>query len=181
MTEIDGGGASVSTEDQDRAEILRLHIEWLEANCGLDIPRMSKVFPVGSAYLMFNLNGHPYYGLEEKIRLWEHYGREIEIPMPPRDEYLRLDIRGDMAWLACEGVTPFRNVGPEGTGSTILVGGDEEPATVYWRATEVYVRDDGAGNPTWKMWHYHCSPHAPQDEPRPGFNDTYRDRPKADR
>jgi hypothetical protein len=167
----------VPSEAEDRAEILRLHREWLESNCGLDIERMRAVFPSGDAYLMFNLNGHPYYGIGEKVRLWEHYGLEIEIETPPRDTFLRLDIRGDMAWLACEGVTPFRNVGPEGTGSAMLPGGDEAPVLVRWRATEVYVREDNEGEPRWAMWHYHCSPRPPEDEHRPGFGDTFASRP----
>ena len=163
--------------DDDRREILRLHRQWLDANHrNLDIPSMRECFAKGREYLMFNLNGHPYYGLDEKTRLWEHYSREIEIPVPPQDTFLELKVRGDVAWLCCEGVTPFRDVGAQGTGSEMLPGGRGEPAQVRWRATEVYVRDDGEGHPVWKMWHYHCSPLAPEDEPRPGFGDTFAER-----
>ena len=40
------------------------------------------------------------------------------------------------------------------------------------RETEVLIRDDGAGNPVWKIWHHHCSMHAPDDEVRRGFQDS---------
>lgn len=160
----------------DRREILRLHHQWLQSNHTIDIPRMRECFAEGGEYLMFNLNGHPYYGLQEKTELWEHYRQQIDIPVPPKDTFLELKIRGDVAWLACEGVTPFRNTGEEGTGAEMLPGGVDEPILVRWRATEVYVRDDGNGNPVWKMWHYHCSPLAPEDEPRPAFGDTFAQR-----
>jgi hypothetical protein len=63
----------LSTYESDKAAILSLHKDWRTANGGLDIPLMRTVFPVGDAYLMFNLNGHPYFGIEEKTALWEYY------------------------------------------------------------------------------------------------------------
>ena len=62
-----------SALEQDRQDVLQVHKDWYEANCGLDIPRMASCFPRGMNYLMFNLNGHPYFGLDEKIKLWEWY------------------------------------------------------------------------------------------------------------
>ena len=35
------------------------------------------MFPKGKAYLMFNLNGHPYFGIDEKIRLWDEIDKQI--------------------------------------------------------------------------------------------------------
>jgi hypothetical protein len=40
----------------------------------------------------------------------------------------------------------------------------------------IFRRDDGRGNPVWKIWHFHCSPLAPEDEPRPGFGDRAHER-----
>ena len=68
--------------ERDRQRILYLHREWWEANNGLDIPRMARVFPEGDHYLMFNLQGHPYYGIAEKKKLWEFYQNEVEIDLP---------------------------------------------------------------------------------------------------
>jgi hypothetical protein len=159
--------------ESDREEILQRHRDWWEANAGLDIPRMASVFPEGMNYLMFNLNGHPYFGIEEKIELWKWYQRELEIKMPDI-RIMKLEIFGDMAWLACEGVFPLRVIGEHGTGSETWTTqeNEEKPYDPFrLRATEIYHRDDGAGNPKWTMWHFHCSPLAPADEPRPCFSD----------
>lgn len=148
------------SERDDRAAIMRLHAEWIGANTGLDIERMRTVFPSGDAYLMFNCNGHPYHGIDEKVQLWQHLQGVMEYEMLDETTH-RLEISGDMAWLACEGRARFvrRDEG-------------DRPGGYHWRATEVYQRDDGAGRPEWRMWHFHCSHHAPDDEPRPGFGDT---------
>lgn len=150
------------TEDQQ--EILRLHRVWWISNHGLDIPAMRSVFPpADDQYLMYNLNLHPYFGLEEKTKLWEYYTGKLEL-FQTEVWVHRIDVSGDLAYLACEGVWHAKR-------------GDE--TEVKWhpvRATEVYRRDDGAGNPVWKMWHFHCSLRAQPDAKRPGFGDTYDER-----
>jgi hypothetical protein len=82
-------GTASEGVDRDRERILYLHREWWEANNGLDIPRMARVFPEGDHYLMFNLQGHPYYGIAEKKKLWEFYQNEVEID-PPITRVVRL-------------------------------------------------------------------------------------------
>jgi hypothetical protein len=162
--------------DHDRQEILARHKDWWESNAGWDIPRMASCFPTGMNYLMFNTNGHPYFGLDEKIKLWRWYRGQLDMTMG--DIFImKLEIQGDMGWLACEGVWPARLITEAGTGSGIWqVTTEKEYDQVRLRATEIYRRDDGEGNPVWKMWHFHCSQLAPEDEPRPGFNDTSRER-----
>ena len=167
------------TLDDDRAEILRLHREWWASNEHGDIPRMRPCFPDGDAYLMYNLSGHPYFGITEKVALWEHYVQHIDIPEPPQMEVVRLEIRGDMAWLAARGSVKLRTTGPQGTGAATIEVPDDEPLTMYVRSTEVFQRDDGNGNPVWRMWHFHASPEAPQDEPRPALGDTFENRARA--
>lgn len=152
--------------ETDKTEIMRLHTEWIESNTGLDIERMRRVFPVGKAYLMFNCNGHPYYGIDEKVAVWEHLQHVMDYRM--LDEFNhRLEIRGDMAWLACEGYSEFNRLQEGGR----LNG-------YHWRATEIYMRDDGEGKPEWRMWHFHCSHHAPDDSARPAFDDVASQRPR---
>ena len=54
------------------------------------------------------------------------------------------------------------------------------PSTTFRvRETEVLLRDDGAGNPVWKIWHHHCSVHAPDDQIRTGFQDSVLTRQKG--
>ena len=161
--------------EQARSEIVAVHKAWWEANMGLRIPEMSACFPSGDNYLMFNLNGHPYFGIDEKVKLWEFYADQLEIPELPDIRIMKLEIHGDMAWLACEGLFPIREIGAEGTAAELLEVG-ESVVHVPLRATEIYHRDDGAGNPVWTMWHFNSSPLPPEDEPRPAFGDTASDR-----
>ena len=168
--------------EQDRAEIVRLHEEWWASDHS--IPRMRPCFPEGDAYLMYNVSGHPYYGIDEKVVLWKHYQGRIECPEPPKFSIERLEIRGDMAWLAAVGTVKLQVVGPAGTGSGsfqpprgALPIATAEPSTEAYQltvhSTEVYQRDDGAGKAVWKMWHFHGSSTAPVEEPRPAFGDTF--------
>jgi ketosteroid isomerase-like protein len=159
--------------EEDVAEIRRLHREWWAANHGLDIPRMAASF--APDYLMWNLNSHPYYGLDEKIKLWEHYGREIDVPEPVTVWDLRITADGDMGYVTCEGILPIRAISEAGTGASAIPTG-EETVAFRFRETSVYRRDDGEGGRAWRMWHFHCSTLAPEDEPRPGFDDTWTDR-----
>ena len=68
-------------------------------------------------YLMFNLNGHPYFGIDEKIELWKWYQGQIEIPEIGDIRIMRTTISGDLGWIASEGVFPLRPIGEAGTGS----------------------------------------------------------------
>lgn len=164
-----------TTVEADAAAILNAHAEWWAANHGLDIDRMRSSFPAGDRYLMFNLQGHPYYGIEEKTKLWAHYADQIEVPEEPVTRVVRLELRGDMAWLAAEVLFTLGEKVEGGIGAT-SAGYEPQTSKHRIRSTEVYHRDDGDGNPRWTMWHFHCSPLPSADEPRPPFGDTARDR-----
>ena len=156
--------------EADREEILRLHRCWWESNFTFDIPKMRSVF-AGERYLQYNLNGHPYYGLEEKTRLWEALKGNVAIPEISEPIRLRLEIGSDMAWLACENIVRI-----EAKGGQAVPGLPAAPFRI--RSTETYQRDDGLGNRVWRMWHFHCSPTAAENEPRLPFGDTFATRGK---
>jgi len=156
--------------EDDRREILRLHDDWWEANRDWDIPKMRGVFG-GERYLQYNLNGHPYYGLGEKTKLWEALDGSIKIPDISEPIDLRLEIVGDVGWLACENV-----VRVELAAGLEVPGVPKTPFRI--RSTEIYHRDDGSGKPVWKMWHFHCSATAADSEPRVPFGDSYASRAK---
>ena len=153
--------------DHDTSEILRIHQQWWKANVGLDIDSMQQCFPSGDAFSMFNRNGFTYFGVDELTKLWEHYSEG-----PPRliqtVAVLRLVVGGDMAWLICE--LKYRRVSP--------VTSDDhwEPAGVDQvfgsKATEIYHRDDGNGNPEWRMWHFQSGALHSGEENRPAFDDA---------
>ena len=153
--------------DHDTSEILRIHQQWWKANVGLDIGSMQQCFPSGDAFSMFNRNGFTYFGVDELTKLWEHYSEG-----PPRliqtVAVLRLVVGGDLAWLICE--LKYRRVSP--------VTSDDhwEPAGVDQvfgsKATEIYHRDDGNGNPEWRMWHFQSGALHSGEENRPAFDDA---------
>jgi hypothetical protein len=156
--------------EDDRRDVLRLHQDWWEANRDWDIPRMRSVF-AGERYLQYNLNGHPYYGLAEKTKLWEALDGSIKIPDISDPIDLRLEIVGDAAWLACENIVRI-----ELAPGLEVPGVPKTPFRI--RSTEIYHRDDGSGRPIWKMWHFHCSPTAGENDARVPFGDSYASRAK---
>jgi hypothetical protein len=166
--------SQAATVETDREEILRLHHEWWESNRDMDYDRMRECFVQGDIYYQFNLNGHPYYGIDEKVELWKEFGKgRATIPEFGPDEHQRLEIRGDMAWLACENLVQIE--------AKEDVDLDGMPRTQFRvRSTEIYQRDDGAGGARWRMWHHHCSPSAAPDAQRIPFGDTYESRAAAE-
>lgn len=164
-----------TTTKKDQEEILRLHNEWWQSNYTLDVSRMAENFPAGDKYLMFNLQGHPYYGIEEKKKLWEYYHSQIELKAEHIRRIVRFEIRGDIAWIATEKVEAFNDTGDRGLGGE-STGVQSTGKKTRSRTTAIFHRDDGNGNPEWKIWHIHSSPAPDADEPRPAFDDTARSR-----
>jgi ketosteroid isomerase-like protein len=164
----------------DEREIRRVHRQWWASNVGLDVERMRECF--APAYLMWNLNGHPYYSLDEKIQLFDYYKQHLVPTEPPELWDIRLTIDGDLAYLTSEGFLPFTVRSDQGSGSGILDAAlplyEQRGDVVFvrFRETTVFRRDDGHGNKAWKIWHFHASPLAPENEPRPGFGDTAAER-----
>jgi ketosteroid isomerase-like protein len=160
----------------DEREIRRLHRQWWESNVGLDVERMRECF--APDYLMWNLNGHPYYSLDEKIHLFTYYKQHLVPTEPPELWDIRVTVDGDIAYVTSEGILPFTVTSDEGSGSGLLDAATKlyerrgDQILVRFRETTVFRRDDGHGNKVWKIWHFHASPLAPESEPRPGFGDT---------
>ena len=169
-----------NSADSDIEQIRRVHHEWWASNRGLDVERMRACF--APQYLMWNLNSHPYYSLEEKSHLFEYYKQHM-VPTEPVELWdVRVTVDGDMGYVTCEGILPVVIASDEGSGSAVMDGAAPhyerrgDVVRFRFRETSVFRRDDGEGNPVWKIWHFHCSPLAPLDEPRPGFGDTARER-----
>jgi len=164
----------------DEREIRAVHRQWWESNVGLDVERMRECFAPG--YLMWNLNSHPYYSLDEKVHLFEYYKQHLVPTEAPELWDVRVTVDGDMAYVTAEGILPFTIRSEEGSGSALLdavvplYGRRGDVVPVRFRETSVFRRDDGRGGRVWKIWHFHASPLAPEDEPRPGFGDTARSR-----
>jgi hypothetical protein len=135
---------------------------------------MCDAFVGGDKFHGFNLNGHTYYAIDEWVQLWKHLAGVMQPSADPSEgamaepRDLRLVIRGDMAFLTAESIFTV-NVMPTSTSNSSLLPPPGQVARIPFRATEVFVREDHEGNPVWKIWHFHCSPKAPQGERRMGF------------
>ena len=166
--------------EKDVREIRRVHRQWWAANRGLDVERMRECF--APDYLMWNLNGHPYFSLAEKQHLFRYYKDHMVPTEPPELWDIRVTVDGDMGYVTSEGILPVVIASDEGSGSAVMDAAAPhyerrgDVVRFRFRETAVFRRDDGRGNPEWKIWHFHCSPLAPEDEPRPGFGDTAAER-----
>jgi len=164
--------ASAQNLVRDREQILAVSKKWWDANRTFSIPMMCEAFVGGDKFHGFNLNGHTYYAIGEWVQLWEYLGHVMgpasgsAAMSQPRD--VRLVIRGDMAFLTAESTFTV-NVLPSSDAQSAALPPAGQVARIPFRATEIFVREDHAGNPVWKMWHFHCSPHAPEGERRMGF------------
>jgi ketosteroid isomerase-like protein len=143
----------MSTETEDRQEIQRLHHQWVRANEGLHIDQMQPVM-AGEAFKHFNLNGFTYDGLSEITKLWERMAEAFHLKALVNETNLRIEVRGDMGFLTVEADCELEMLQPDGSGN---MKGDGNEVTMPFRMSEIFVRDDGYGNPVWKMWHFHCS------------------------
>lgn len=165
---------------QDEIEIKRVHREWWASNVGLDVERMRVCF--APSYLMWNLNGHPYFSLDEKVELFRYYQQHMVPSDPPELWDIRVTVDGDMAYVTSEGVLPVTVTSEAGSGSSVIDAmapryeRRDDEVLFRFRETTIFRRSDGEGNRTWRIWHFHCSPLAPEDEPRPCFGDTARER-----
>jgi hypothetical protein len=162
--------------EKDRKEILAVSRKWWDANRKFSIAMMCEAFVGGDKFHGFNLNGHTYYAIDEWVQLWKYLGH-VMTPLSERDASdpamaeprdVRLVIRGDMAFLTAESTFTVQ-VLPSSDSESALLGTPGSVMRIPFRATEVFVREDHEGNPVWKMWHFHCSPHAPESERRMGF------------
>lgn len=153
----------------DEEELLRLHRDWYYSNFEINIPLMRTVFPTGQdSFLMFNLNDHPYFGVDDLADLWSYYARTDRWGLC-EDYVMRLDVSGDMGYVISEGTFPAWIV-KDADGNPL-----PEDAVIdklfRYRSTEIYKRDDGDGRPVWRMWHFHCSTRPEDDEAPPAKTD----------
>ncbi len=146
---------------------------WWDANRRFSIPMMREAFVGGDKFHGFNLNGHTYYAIDEWVQLWEYLAHVMgpagdgdTAVAEPRE--VRLVIRGEMAFLTSESTFTV-NVLPTSDAQSAALPPAGQTARIPFRSTEIFVREDHEGNPVWKMWHFHASPRAPENERRMAF------------
>ena len=152
---------STSTVDtsQDVEDILKVHHAWVQSNDGLIIEDMIPNF-ADPGYLQYNLNGHTYRSVHEKVKLWEGLlGAGLNLTDMQVVEEPEVYVEGGLAYLTA--IWSCYTVGQGSSGNMEMSG-----APITFRITEVYRKDDGKGNPVWKIWHFHCSLVADPSSPK---------------
>ncbi len=130
--------------------IRAVHDGWTAANVELIAENMIEFFPSGDNYLQFNLNGFTYRGAHDKARLWRNLqGVGARISRIGDIAEPTVQVFGDVALLTSEGECEILLPTPSGT--------LESSGALRYRNTEFYRRDDGNGNPEWRIWHMHVS------------------------
>lgn len=144
------------TTDDDLIAIRAVHDGWFTANLGLDADTLPPFFPVGDGYLQYNLNGFVYNGVADKARLWRNLsGLGVDITQIKDSTEPEIQVFGDVALLTSLGECELLLPSP--------TGALESSGLTRFRNTEFYRRDDGRGNPDWRIWHMHISESAPED------------------
>ena len=149
--ELIGGSA------EDRAQILKLHDDYIDANTSFDRPKVEKLFSGAPEATYFNLNGHTYNGRSHWLDLWKFYGQNVQ-----SSYWTPFDIGGvvndGMAVVWCHRHARRR-----------WTGADAPPRDIHYddssfvtRSTMVFRKDDGE----WRVLHAHFS--KAEDTPRPG-------------
>ena len=138
-----------------KAEILRLHRAWFEANHGLQGGKLKDIM-ANEEFFNYNLNGYTYRGLSEIEKLWapQHMPSAFDLRKLFNERNLRIEATDDMGWLTVEADVELVMKTPGGSGE---MRGDGDVVVMPFRITELYRRNDGKGNPVWRMWHFHCS------------------------
>lgn len=165
----------MTNQASDEEHLLRLHRDWYYSNYNINIPLMKTIFPTGEKnFLMFNLNDHPYFGVDDLEGLWSFYARTGRWGLC-EDYVIRLEVLGDLGYVVSEGVFPAWDV--RDSDGNPLPEDQIIDHTISYRSTEIYKRDDGEGRPEWKMWHFHCSIRPGEDDVPPAK--TERDTSRA--
>jgi hypothetical protein len=157
------------TFTEDEQTLLDVHRDWYYSNYNVNIPLMRTVFPSGTdTYIMYNLNGFPYFGVDELDELWQFYARTSNFGLAS-DSVMRVEVDANMGYVIGEGIFPVEVLRDEDGNDLPEV----QKMVIRFRYTEIYKRDDGAGNPEWKMWHFHCSPAPEGNEAPVGKSEAY--------
>jgi len=145
------------SSDPDVQEILAVHKAWFDSNEDLVVEKMTPNF-ADPGYYQFNLNGHTYTSLHEKATLWDNlHAVGVSLANMTIVQEPLVYVEGNLAYLlavwGCDVTVEDETKVPDDIGRW---RGLDTPAT--FRVTEVYRKDDGRGNPVWKIWHFHASP-----------------------
>lgn len=153
MTEVSLVGGS----DADREIILKLHLDYLDANTRFDWEMLQPIFSPGDDAVYFNLNGFTYQGREHWTNLWKYYGTQVQSSFwSPYDIGGIIDANTAVIW--CHRRTRRRWVGSDQPVKDIKYNDQE----FLSRSTMVFRKEEDG----WRVVHAHFSPG--EEGSRPG-------------
>lgn len=134
--------------DADRSALLSLYYRFRVINDALDGNALRTIWNADEENVFFNSNGHNYYGLNDWLKLWNHYRPKLRVAKIGGSGHIHIVIRGEMGLIVDDhsGHSRVRE----------WIGPATRPATVEnacSRVTMVCARHaDG-----WKVIHAHFS------------------------
>jgi ketosteroid isomerase-like protein len=155
--------------ERDVHDIRRVHKRWWQAMVEHDVDALREC--VVPEFVLWNLTGHPYFDVDEAATVWEHYAGEIAFDGGVAVSDLRISVEGTVAYILCEGAVDWKVTGETGWAAELVGDGSR----FDFRETSILRRLHGT-DAEWRFLHSHLSSLAPQDEPRPAFGDTARER-----
>jgi hypothetical protein len=138
----------VGGSERDRAQLLRLHADYIDANASFDRQKLGPIWSKAHEAVFFNLNGHTYKGRDHWFRLWEFYGKNVQ-----SSYWTPFDLGGvvsdELAVIWCHRRTRRRWTGKEPPPANIHYDGQE----FITRSTMVFRKESGE----WRVVHVHFS------------------------
>src|SRR5262245_53264739 len=123
---------------EDRAAILKLHEDYLDANARFDWEKLQPIWSPAPEATFFNLNGHTYNGREHWTRLWKFYVQNVQSSYwSPYD--IGGSVSGDMAVVWCHRKTKRRWTGDKPPPRDIHY----DESDFVTRSTMVFRKEDG--------------------------------------
>jgi len=141
--------------EADRNALMKLYYQYWLANDVFDGSELRKIWSADPESVFFNTNGHAYYGIDDWLKIWDHYRARMRLAKPGGTGAIKITISGDMALITDDHVGRFWNWIEEKNRPAFLI---QRP---YCRVTMVNMREKGE----WKTIHVHFS--MGRDGPRP--------------
>jgi hypothetical protein len=132
----------------DQEELLALYYRFRVVNDALDGKALRELWSADSENVFFNSNGHTYYGLDDWLKIWDHYRPRMQALKPGGSGQIRIIVKDSMAVIIDDhsGHTRVRKWMSASSTPTIV-------ENACSRVTLVCLRD----NTTWRVIHAHFS------------------------
>lgn len=143
------------------AEVFEVHDRWRRSQVGWNVDLMRSCKALDDNFLQFNLSGQVFTSADQLAELWGMLRQALVLEASEDLDQPNIIVDGDLAVLTLSrSVMHIRAASgrfdaPGGNGRPPVTFTDSATTLVYFRSTETYRKDDGRGNPEWRMWRAH--------------------------